>query len=143
VGVPYKGSAEALNALVAGEVQMMVNNASTAAPLIKSGRIRALAVTSTEPSPLAPGLPPLAATLPGYVFEQLLGTFAPAGTPTVIVGRLNQEIVRFLRGPEVKEQFLNSGAEVVGSSPEELAAYMKADMARMGKLIKDTGIHAD
>jgi len=141
VSVPYKGSAEALNALMIGEVQMMVNNASTAEPFIRSGRLRALAVTSTEPSPLAPGLPTLAATLPGYVFEQLLGAFATAGTPAVIVRRLNQEIVRFLHDPKVAEQFLKGGAEVVGSSPAELSVYMKADIARMGKLIREEGIH--
>jgi len=143
VQIKYKGSGPALNALVAGEVQMMVNNIASAEPLIKSGRLRALAVTSTKASPLDPGLPTVAETLPGYEFEQLLGAFTTAGTPAVIVNRLNQEIVRFIQRSEVKEQFLNAGAEVVGSTPEELSAFMLADMARMGKVIKDAGIHAE
>jgi tripartite-type tricarboxylate transporter receptor subunit TctC len=143
VQIAYKGSGPALQALVAGEVQVMVNNAASAAPLVKSGRLRALAVTSAAPSPLAPGLPTVAASLPGYEFEQLLGAFTTAGTPAAIVTRLNREMVRFLQRPDVKEQFFNAGAEVVASSSEALSARMKVDMARMGKVIRDAGIRVE
>src|SRR5262249_48359050 len=115
VMVGYKGSGPALQALVAGEIQMMVNNAGSAARLVKSGKLRALAVTSREASPLTPGLPTVAATLPGYVFEQALAAFTRGGTPPAVIKRLNAEIVRYVRRADVKEQFFNGGVEVVGS----------------------------
>jgi tripartite-type tricarboxylate transporter receptor subunit TctC len=111
------------------------------APHVKSGRLRALAVTSAQPSALVPGLPTVAAFLPGYEAASILGIFAPAKTPATIISRLHQEIVRAINRTEVKERLFNAGVEVVGSSPEEFAATVKDDMARMGKVIKDAGIH--
>jgi tripartite-type tricarboxylate transporter receptor subunit TctC len=93
---------------------------------------------------LAPGLPTMAATgLPGYAVRSLNTMWAPAKTPDASIKQLNQEIVRFLTRPDVKERFLSNGSEVVGSSPEQLAAAVKADVAKMGKMIKDVGINAD
>ena len=109
---------------------MFIAAGTASTPHVKSGRLRALAVTSAEPSALVPGLPTVAASgLPGYECGIDTGMFAPAKTPAAIINRLNQEIVRFLNTPEVKEKFLNAGVEVVGSSPEELAAIMKSDIA--------------
>ena len=140
VRVPFKGAGPAINAVVASEVPIMFPSTSGAAPHIKSGRLRGLAVTTAQPSVLAPGLPPLAATIPGYESESLTAIFAPAKTPAAIINRLNQEIVRALNLPEVKQRILDAGSVVVGSSPAQSATMMKSDMAIMGKLIKDVGI---
>ena len=144
VRINYKGNAPAIHDLLAGQVQLMFATASLAAPHIRSGRLRALAVTSAQPSALAPGLPTVAASgLPGYESISIYGIFAPAKTPATIITRLNQEMVRILNKADVKEKFLNSGVEPVGSSPEEFAATIKSDMVRMGKVIKDAGIRGE
>ena len=144
VRVPFKGNAPALNALIGGQIQLMFATAGSVAPHLKSGRLRALAITSAQPSPLAPGLPTVAAAgLPGYESISIYGVFAPARTSPAIVKRLNEEIVRVLARADVKEKFLASGVESVGSSPELLAATMKSEIARMGKVIRDAGIRED
>jgi tripartite-type tricarboxylate transporter receptor subunit TctC len=112
-------------------------------PHVKAGRLRALAITSAKPSALMPGLPTVAQTVPGYEVASRLAIFAPAGTPATIVTRLNQEIVRVLNRPDVKEKFHASQIETVGDTPEALAALIKAEIARTAKVIKDTGIRAD
>ena len=142
--VYYKGSGPGLNSLIAGEVQVMFPAAGGAATHIKSGRLRAFAVTSAQPSALLPGLPTIAASgLPGFEMVAPYGLFAPPKTPRAIINRLNQAMVRVLNQAEVKDRFLNAGAETVGSSPEQLAANVKADMTRLGKVIKDAGIKAE
>ena len=144
VRITYNGTGPAINALLGAEVQLSFANAAAAMPLVRSGRLRALAVTSAAPSALLPGLPTVAASgLPGYETENLNGVFAPARTPAAVITRLNQEIVRILNRPEVKERLLNSGVEPKGSTPEFFAAAIKADMARMGKVINSAGIKAE
>jgi tripartite-type tricarboxylate transporter receptor subunit TctC len=144
VQVIYKGNGPALNALFAGEVQMMIVTSGTVAAYLKSGRVRALAVTSPQPSPLAPGLPTVAASgLPGYESMQIYGVYAPIKVPAAIVKRLNEEIVRVLVRADVKEKFLASGMEPVGSTPQEFAATIKTEIVRIGKVIRDAGIKAD
>ena len=143
VHVPYKGSAASVTALLGGEVQLLFTDANPVQPHLKTGRLRALAITAAQPSVLFPGLPTIAAALPGYEAISLTGVFAPAKTPAAIINRLNQEIVRVLRTAEAKEQFFKTGSDVVGSSPEELAGWIKADMARWDKVIKDAGIRTD
>jgi len=144
VRVPFKGNGPALNALIGGQVQLMFATAGAVAPHLKSGRLRALAVTSAQPSPLAPGLPTVAASgLPGYESISIYGVYAPARTPPAIVQRLNEVIVRVLGRAEVKEKFLASGVETVGSAPGDLAAIMKSEIARMGKVIRDAGLRED
>jgi tripartite-type tricarboxylate transporter receptor subunit TctC len=106
--------------------------------------MRALAVTSLQPSVLAPGLPTVAGSgLPGYESVSITGIFAPVKTPAAVISRLNQEMARFLRTASAKEKFLAVGQEAVGSSPEELAAAVRSDIVRMGKVIRDAGIKAD
>ena len=112
----------------------------SAAPLVKSGRLRALAVTSAKPTPLAPDLPTIAATLPGYESVYMLGVFAPARTPPAVINRLNQEIVRVLQTAEIKERFFSAGVDVVGSTPQELRSAMESEMTKLGKVIRDAGI---
>jgi tripartite-type tricarboxylate transporter receptor subunit TctC len=144
VRVVFKGNAPALNALFSGEVQLMIAPVGSFAGQLKSARLRALAVTSAQPSLLLPGLPTMAASgLPGYESMQIYGVFAPAKTPAAIIQRLNEEIVRVLGRSEVKERFLATGVETVGSTPQELAATMRSEIARIGKLIRDIGIRGE
>ncbi len=141
VRINYKGGAQAISDLMGGQVHLMFSTPVSATPHIKLGRLRALAVTSAEPSALAPDLPTVAAAgLPGYESTASTGLFAPARTPAAIVNRLSQEFVRALNRAEVKQRLFISGVETVGSSPEELAATIKSEMARMGKVIKDAGL---
>jgi tripartite-type tricarboxylate transporter receptor subunit TctC len=144
VHVPYKSTSLSLTDLLANQVQLMFTSIAGAAPHVKTGKLRALAITSIEPSALDPNLPTVAASgLPGYEVTPMEGILAPANTPTAIIRRLNQEIVRVVNQPEIKDKLLASGSEVVGSSPEQFAAAIKAEMNRMGKIIKDAGIRAN
>ena len=142
--IPYKGAPQALNDVIAGQVQMMFSTPVSVTPHVKSGRLRALAVTSAQPSTLVPGLPTVAASgLPGYESVQMSGVLVPAKTLRPIINRLNQEIVRVLNAPDVKEKFFKTEVEVVASSTEEFSAKIKSEMSRLGKVIKDAGIRAD
>jgi tripartite-type tricarboxylate transporter receptor subunit TctC len=119
-------------------------NASTVIPHIQSGKLRALAVTSAKPTALAPQLQTMAqAGLPGYEAVATFGLFGPAAMPAAVVSLLNAEVVRYLQRPEVKEKFIAAGSETVGSTPEELAALLRGDLARFGRLIKDANLRAD
>ncbi|HEX2825095.1 MAG TPA: tripartite tricarboxylate transporter substrate binding protein [Burkholderiales bacterium] len=139
--VTYRGNGPALTDLVAGNIQVMFSPTGAATPHVKSGRVRAIAVTSIEPTPLAPGLPTIAsAGLPGYESIQIYGVYAPAKTAEAIVRRLNEAVVAVVGVSEVRERFLNSGMEPVGSTPAELASAMKTDMARLARLVKEAGI---
>ena len=141
VAIPYKGSGPAMNGLLGGEVQVGFENTISTTSHIKSGRLRAVAVTSLKPSALVPGVPTVTASgLPGYESGSQQGVVAPAKTPASIVRRLNQEIVRVLNMPDVKQKLFDNGAETVGSSPEEFAAKIKYDLEWRGKVIKDAGI---
>jgi tripartite-type tricarboxylate transporter receptor subunit TctC len=143
VQIPYKGNGPGLTASVAGETQLMFPNAGAVTPYLKSGRLIALAVTSAKPTRLAPGLPTVAQTVPGYEAQATFGVFAPAKTPAAIVRRLNKEIVEVLNTPAVKERFFRSGVEVVGSSQTELSAKINSEMSTLGKVIKKAGIRVN
>ena len=143
VRVPYKGGGPALNGLIAGETQVMFPNVGSVMTHMKSGRVRALGVSSAQPSALAPGLPTIASVVPGYEVVAVICLYAPAKTPRAIVEQLNREAARVLKAPDVKERLFNAGNEVVANSAAEFAAYMKADMQKMGKVIKDAGIRAE
>ncbi len=143
VHIPYKGNGPANNALLGGEVQVMFGSLGPALPHMKSGRLRALAVTTAEPSALVPGLPTVAQTVPGMVLAIPTGAWAPARTPEAIVKRLAAEIQRIINQPDIREKFVASGAEVVGSTPEYLDELRRADMARLSKVIKDAGIREE
>jgi tripartite-type tricarboxylate transporter receptor subunit TctC len=144
VRVAYKGGGPALNAILSGEVQVMFAAGATGAPHINAGRLRGLAVTTAQPTRLFPNLPTVAAEgLPGYENVGTQGLFAPARTPAAVIQKLNAEVVKILNRPEVKERFVNTGSEVVANTPEQYVAYIKSDMTRMGKVIKDAGIRAE
>jgi tripartite-type tricarboxylate transporter receptor subunit TctC len=143
LNVNYKGTGPAMVALMGGEVHMMFANATIASSQMKSGKVRGLAVTSATPSVLVPGLPTVAETVPGYESIAMTGIFVPSKTPVAVINRLNQEIVRALSLPEVKERFVSGGAEAVSSTPEQFAAAIKLDTVTVSKLIKDAGIKAE
>jgi tripartite-type tricarboxylate transporter receptor subunit TctC len=135
--IPYKGNAPAITALLSGEVQAMFSSAGAVAPHMQSGRLRALGVSSPNPSPFAPGVPSIAsAGVPGYVSEVLHAMFAPAKTPPAIMSKLNAEVSRYLRSAQAKEIFIRAGIEPSPSTPEELVEIMNAEVARLGKVMK-------
>ena len=142
--IPYKGGALAINDLIGGQVQLMFGAAIAVLQHVQTGRLRALAVTSLRPSALAPGLPTVAeAGVPGYESAAIFGVLAPARIPPALVARLNAAIVGVLQQQEVKERLFKSGSEVVASTPEAFGAAIKAEMATLGKVIRDAGIRDD
>ena len=134
--IPYKGNAPAMTALLSGEVQVMFSSAGAVAPHMQSGRLRALGVSSPQPSPLAPGVPSIGSSVPGYVSEVLHAMFAPAKTPATVVSKLNSEIHRYLRSQPAKDIFLRAGIDPSPSTPEELVESMNLEVARLGKVMK-------
>jgi tripartite-type tricarboxylate transporter receptor subunit TctC len=141
VRIPYKGTGPAMTSVMSGETQAMMGSAGGVAPHVKSGRLRALAVGSAKPSVLAPGLPTVAASgLPGYESETLHALLAPARTPPAIVSRLNREVGRYLQSGEAREILLKAGVDPAPGSPDALTSIMKAEIARVGKVLKAAGI---
>ena len=144
VRVPYKGQGPAVIALLGGEVQMSFATSASVAGHIKSGKLRALAIATAKPSALAPGLPTVAESgLPGYQSASNAGMFAPLRTPAALIARLNRQSVQALNKQEVKDLLFKDGTEVVGSSPQEFAASIKAEMTSLGKVIKAAGIREE
>jgi tripartite-type tricarboxylate transporter receptor subunit TctC len=142
--VPYKGSPPALQDVVGGQVTMTFDNITTAWPLAKAGKLRALAVTTTKRSAIAPDVPTLAESgLPGFEVGSWQGVFAPAGTPKEIVRRLNAEIVKILGMPDVREKLTALGAEPVGNSPDEFSAMVKAEVVKWSEVVKKSGAKVD
>jgi len=144
VHVPYKGAAPALADLLGGQVQIMFSTMPPALPHVRDGKLRALAVTSAKRSPAAPDLPTLdEIALPGFEANTWHGVVVPAGTSGAIVGRLNREIVAILHLPDVVERFSSQGAEALGSTPEEFAAYIKSETLKWAKVVRDSGAKAE
>jgi tripartite-type tricarboxylate transporter receptor subunit TctC len=142
--IPYKGNGPALNALISGETQVMFPNAASGMPHVKSGRIRALAVTSPEPSRLAPGLPTVAsAGLPGYESMSFHVLMAPAGTPKPVLATVHDAAAAHLRSAEATKRLLAAGTEGVGSTPAALTQRITSEMARLGPIIREAQIRAD
>ena len=142
--IPYKGSPPALQDVVGGQVTMTFDNITTAWPLAKGGKLRALAVTTAKRSTIAPEIPTLAeAGLIGFEVGSWQGVFAPAGTPPEIVKRLNVEIVKILNLPDVKEKLFALGAEPVGDTPEQFAAFVKSEVAKWSDVVKKSGAKVD
>lgn len=135
VRVRYKGTGPAMIGLLTGEVQLMFSALGPTMPHIKQGRMRAVAVTTTKRTRLAPELPTVAETLPGFEAEAAIGFFAPRKTPAPVVGFLNREIAQALKGAD-PQVLSNNAVEVVANSPEEFTAFIKSEMARMGQVIK-------
>jgi len=144
IHVPYKGAAPALADLLGGQVQLMFSTMPPALPHVRDGKLRALAVTSLKRSPAAPDLPTVdEIALPGFEANTWHGVVVPAGTPAAIVARLNREIVAILHLPDVVERLSGQGAEALGSTPEEFAAYIKSESVKWAKVVRDSGAKAE
>ena len=142
--VPYKGGILSVNDLLAGHVQIVFSDALPVMQHIRAGKLRALAVTSPERSPLAPEIPTCAESgLPGLVAVNWWGVLLPAGTPKVIADKFRADLVKVMQDPEVKEKFAALGVEALSSTPAEFGAYIKSETAKYAKLIKDAGIKGE
>jgi len=142
--VPYKGTVLSVNDLIAGQVQLVFSDAPPAMPHVKSGKLRALAVTSVKRTPLMPELPTVAeAGVAGFALDNWWGILVPAGTPKPIIGRINAEIVKAMQMTDVKERFANLGVEAIHSTPAAFDDYIKAELAKLAKIIKASGARAD
>lgn len=143
VRINYKGPAMAINDIITGRVQMMFLAANSVKAHVKSGKLRALAVTTEKPSPLFPDLPTVSAAVPGYESAAQFGFFAPAKTPAGYINRLNEESVRFLNSAVAKERYFNAGMEIIANSPEQFADMLTADIAKWTKVIAAAGIREE
>ena len=141
--VPYKGSGPALIELMSGQLQVMFANITAGLPHMRTHRVRGLAVTGPKRSSQAPELPTVAeAALPGYAVTSFFGVLVPAGTPGAIIAKLNTEIIKAVRAADVQATLATEGAEAVGSSPEEFAAYIRAEIPRWTAAVKTAGLYA-
>jgi tripartite-type tricarboxylate transporter receptor subunit TctC len=144
VHIPYRGSAPALQDLVAGRVSVMFDLVLTAAPHVRSGAVRGLAVTGAKRSAALPDLPTIAESgLPGYEVSAWFAVFGPAGLPRPVVDRLNAEIARALAEPDLRQRLASQGAETLACSPDEFAAYLKAEIAKWDKVVRDAGVRPE
>jgi tripartite-type tricarboxylate transporter receptor subunit TctC len=144
VHVPYKGGAPALSDLVGGQLSFMIENMPGTIPFVRAGKLRALAITSSQRSALEPALPTMAESgVSGYEVIGWNGIVAVKGTPPAIVAKLNTEVVKILHSLEVKQRLAALGAEPVGNTPDEFGAFIRAEMARWGKVIKEKGIRSE
>jgi tripartite-type tricarboxylate transporter receptor subunit TctC len=144
VHVPYKGSSPALTDVITGQVSVMIVNMPPAVPFVKAGKLRALAVTTRNRSPLLPEVPTVAESgLPGFETVAWFGILAPAATPRDIIDRLSGEIAKIARSPAMRERLTSLGAQAVGSTPEEFAAIIAGDIAKWTPLARSVGITVD
>ncbi len=143
VHVPYKGSGPMLQDLIAGQIQMAIDNVPTALPLIRSGRLLALGVTPSKPVAMLPNVPTIASVIAGYEAVAFFALMTPAGTPQPIIARLSSELDKILHRPEVMERFQQLGAEPVGGTPAELAAFIASETIKWREVVKVSGAKAD
>ena len=141
--VPYKGPPQALADLAGGQVQLVFASITSGMPLVRAGKVRALAVSSLKRSAAAPEVPAIAETLPGYETIGWYGVVAPKATPAALVKRLSEVIARGLQAPDVKERLAADGSEAVGSTPAELDRHMASEVARFRKVIREAGIRKE
>jgi tripartite-type tricarboxylate transporter receptor subunit TctC len=138
--VPYKGAGPAMADLVSGHIDLVFPSLPGALPHIRSGRLRALAVTSAKRSSIVPELPTIAETLPGFEAATWFGIFLPAGAPSDVVAKLNAAIVQVVRQPEVVRALQKQGAEPIGNTPAEFARYVQAEIAKWARVIEDAHV---
>jgi tripartite-type tricarboxylate transporter receptor subunit TctC len=143
VHIPYNGGSPAQLALVSGQVDFNFDNLATAAPNIRSGKLKAIAVTTLQRSPSLPEVPPVADTLRGFSVDTWWGLVAPAGTPPDVIAKLNKAFVDALNAPETKTRFASLLAEPVPTTPDQFGAFMKSEMAKYEKVVKATGAKVD
>ena len=143
VHIPYNGGNPAQLALLSGQVDFNFDNLATAAPNIRSGKLKAIAVTTLQRSPNLPEVPPVADTLKGFAIDTWWGLVAPAGTPRDVIQRLNQAFVAALNSPEAKTRFAGLMAEPVPTTPEEFGSFMRSELAKYEKVVKASGAKVD
>lgn len=143
IHVPYKGIPAAVTDVIGGRVTMLFTTTISAAPHVNSGKLRAIAITSAKRQPSMPDVPTVSETLPGYRAEAFQGMVVPAGTPQAVVEKLSAEVARIVKLPEVTQRFQLDGAEAVGSTPKEFAAFLSAEMQKWNKVIRDAGIKTE
>lgn len=144
VHVPYKGAGQVMPDLIGGQVLMFFCGMPPAMPHVRAGKLRALTVTTTTRSPAAPEVPTMIeAGVPGFDISNWFGVFVPAGTPKDIIAKLNTEMVRALKQPDVKDKLSSQGAEAVGNTPDELERFVRAETAKYSQLVKASGVRAD
>ena len=143
IHVPYKGSSQALVDLMGGQIDMIFDNAPSAVPLVESGKLRALAVTSLQPLAILPGVPTLdQAGVKGYESLSWTGVVVPGATPPAIIDRLNREINLILKDPEVQKKLVELGAQATGGTPQAFTQHIDAERAKWGKIVREAGIKA-
>lgn len=141
VHVPYTGGAPALTATIAGEAHLFFSSIAPALPLVKDGKLKGLAVTSAKRTAAVPEFPTIAESgIPGYEIGNWFAVAAPAATPKPIIARLNAELVKAINMSDVRRRFIDLGADPIGSTPDELAAYIRSELAKWGKVIRSAGI---
>ena len=144
VHVPYQGGARATFALISGEITMVFGTLPPYLPLVKAGKIRALAVSSAKRAPVVPALPTIAESgVPGFEVISWIGLLAPAKTPKPIVDKLQVEIARMLQTREIKDRLATDGSEPVGSMPDEFGAHIQAEITKWGKVVRASGMRVD
>jgi tripartite-type tricarboxylate transporter receptor subunit TctC len=143
VHIPYKGAGPMMTAIMSGEVEMATPTVFTAAPYVKSGRLRAIAVTSSKPSATLPGVPTVASVYPGFDTNVWHGYFTTAGTPANVIAALHREIIKALQTSEIRQALADGGAESIGNTPAEFAAIVAADVEKYAKLVKISGAKPD
>ena len=143
IHVPYKGIPAAVTDVIGGRITMLFTTTISAAPHIKSGKLRAVAITSAKRQPSMPDLPTVGETLPGYRAEAFQGMLVPAGVPVAVVNKLSMAVARIVKLPDVAQRFELDGAEGVGSSPAEFAAFLQAETQKWRKVIREAGIKAE
>ena len=143
VHIPYKGAAPAVNALMGGETEMAFPGVNSAVPFLRAGKVRAVAVTTKKRSSVLPEVPTLDSVYPGFDISNWFVSFVPAGTPAAIVTRLHAEIIKAMQHPDMKSFMAREGADPVGSTPAEAAAFVAGEVALLGKVIKAANVKAD
>jgi len=143
VHIPYKGNVPSITDLIGGQTSMTFATLPTVLPQVQAGRLRAIAVTGAQRNPALPDVPTVAATLPGFEVTNWVGIFAPAGTPADVIAKLNAEIMRIMKLPEVQMRLDNEGAKFTPNTPAEFGAFQKSEIAKWAKVIKESGVHVD
>ncbi len=142
--IPYKGSSPALAAMVGGQLDVMFDAFASSGPFIKDGKLKLLAVTTAQRSKSLPDTPTVAESgLPGYEAMPWLGLVAPAGTPPAVINKLHNEVAQVLKEPEVQEKFRTLGLDIIGNTPDEFSAFLKQDIVKWAKVVKDSGAKAN
>lgn len=143
IHIPYKGAAPATTDLLAGQVQLMFNNMLSAMPQVKNGRLRAIAVTSSKRSAAVPELPAIAETVPGYEASGWYAALGPAAMPRELIAKINNDMNRIMKMPDVMQRLAGDGVEAVGTTPEQFGTYLRAEISKWGKVVQASGAKAD